>query len=108
MTFYTYMMRNHRGKDTAAGDLAGDMFEDRESFPRHTRGEVEDWHDEIRGYLEDSGACWGCLDVFEECWEAYAKAEETRKKDRECCEHPRQEEINKDRYRKLYHSVDGF
>ena len=30
MTFFTYMMRNHRRKDTAQGDLADDMYEDRE------------------------------------------------------------------------------
>ena len=107
MTFFTYMMRNHRRKDTAQGDLADDMYEDRESFPRHTRGDFEDWHDEIRGYLEDSGACWGCLDVFEECWEAYVKAEEDRRRNRTREPHLRQHEINTDRDRKLYHSSDG-
>ena len=33
MTFYTFMMRNHRGKQTPAGDLAGDIYRDRNSFP---------------------------------------------------------------------------
>ena len=108
MTFFTYMMRNHKGQDTCYGDLADDMYEDRDSFPRPTRGEIEDWHDEIRGYLEDSGACWSCLDVFEECWEAYAKAEETRLKNRKHESHPRQDEVNKGKYRKLYHTISPW
>jgi len=47
------------------------------------------------------------LDVFEECWEAYVKAEEDRRRNRTREPHLRQHEINKDRARKLYHSIDG-
>ena len=57
MTFYTFMMRNHRGKNTPEGDLAGDIFQDRESFPRNGKGKFDGWHRILRGYLERQHAC---------------------------------------------------
>lgn len=75
MTFYTFMMRNHRGKDTPQGDLADDMFRDREKFPRNGKGKYEGWHTVLRRYLEAKQACRDCLEVFEGCWKDYVKCE---------------------------------
>lgn len=80
MTFYTYMMRNHLGHDTAEGDLAADMKAERESFPRNGVGKFKGWHDLIRTYLKRKGAHYACLQVFEECWEEYEECERKRLK----------------------------
>lgn len=78
MTFYTYMMRNYRGTVTPKGDLANDMHDDKEQFPRNGPGKFKGWHKLIRGYLERCGACDDCLSVFEECWEEYVKCEKSK------------------------------
>ena len=78
MTFYRYMMRNHRGADTPEGDLADDMMRDRERFPKNGKGKFDGWHKLIRGYLEKSGACAECLSVFENCWEEYVRCEKSK------------------------------
>jgi len=80
MTFYTYMMRNHSGQDTPAGDLADDMKWDKENFPRNGVGKFDGWHSLIRRYLEREGACYDCLRVFEECWRDYELTERRRLK----------------------------
>ena len=77
MTFYTFMMRNHRGKNTPEGDLARDIFQDRESFPRNGKGKFDGWHRILRGYLERQHACSECLDVFESCWKDYVACEKS-------------------------------
>ena len=76
MKFYTYMMRNHYGEQSPAGDLAGDIKRDKDSFPRLGIGK----HDEIRWYLDMQGACDACLDVFEKCWKEYEQCEKKRLK----------------------------
>ena len=73
MTFYTYMMRNHRGKDTPEGDLAGDIYLDRDHFPRNGNGKLDGWHRILRSYLKSRRACDACLAVFERCWEDYVR-----------------------------------
>jgi len=78
MTFYTYMMRNHGGESTPAGDLADDMKHDKENFPRNGVGKFDGWHGVIRAYLERRGACPECLSVFEECWQDYELTERRR------------------------------
>ncbi len=52
MTFFTWMMRNHKGDESPAGDLATDMHRDKERFPRNGPGKFEGWHDLILQYLE--------------------------------------------------------
>ena len=75
MTFYTFMMRNHRGRHTPEGDLAGDIYRDREHFPRNGKGKFDGWHWILRSYLESRNACGECLDVFEKCWGDYVRCE---------------------------------
>ena len=77
MTFYTFMMRNHRGKQTPAGDLAEDIYRDKDSFPRNGKGKFDGWHRILRSYLERQHACSDCLDVFEKCWEDYVRCEKS-------------------------------
>ena len=78
MTFYTFMMRNHRGNDTPAGDLAGDIYSDKDSFPRNCKGKFEGWHRILRDHLESRHASTECLDVFEGCWKEYVACERSR------------------------------
>ena len=80
MTFYTWMMRNYKGDVSPAGDLATDMERDKEGFPRNGAGKFQGWHDLILRYLELQGACWECIEVFEECWKEYELCERKRLK----------------------------
>ena len=78
MTFFTWMMRNHKGDESPAGDLATDMHLDKESFPRNGQGKFQGWHDLILRYLERQHACRECIDTFEECWKEYELCERKR------------------------------
>ena len=44
MTFYTWMMRNYKGDESPAGDLAADMYWDKDRFPRNGTGKFQGWH----------------------------------------------------------------
>ena len=77
MTFFTLMMRNHKGDDTPAGDLAIDMHRDKKDFPRNGQGKFQGWHDLILSYLHRQHACREYIDVFEECWKEYEQCEKT-------------------------------
>ena len=79
MTFYTYMLRNHLKERGPKGDLARDMKNDAGSFPRNTKGKLDDWHTAIEDYLWDQGACYECVAVFETCWHEYVERERKRR-----------------------------
>ena len=79
MTFYTYMMRNYRGKRSPKGDLADDMFLDRETFPRNRNVKFDGGYTILRDYLEEQHACQECLIVFEQCWTEYVTFEKLKK-----------------------------
>ena len=78
MTFFTWMMRNHKGDATPARDLAADMHRDKEHFPRNGTGKFQGWHDQILSYLYRQQACPECIDIFEECWKEYELCERKR------------------------------
>ena len=78
MTFYTYMMRNHLGKDSPAGDLAMDMKRDKDHFPKNRSCKFNGWHQFIRYCLSGQGVCSDCMEVFEECWKEYERCEKKR------------------------------
>ena len=78
MKFYTYMMRNHKGEDSPAGDLAADMYRDKEAFPRVSELKVTGGHYLVRNYLARNGACSDCIEAFEECWAEWLEAERRR------------------------------
>lgn len=78
MTFYTFMMRNYKSKDSAKGDFANDMYYDKDKFPRNGNGKFNGWHKLIREYLMDCNACDACLEIFEKCWEEYMECEKKR------------------------------
>lgn len=52
------------------GDLARDVRSD-EEFPRERSIDMNMRRSVIRTYLEDAGACNGCLDAFDEAWKDY-------------------------------------
>ncbi|MDE7065534.1 MAG: sterile alpha motif-like domain-containing protein [Desulfovibrionaceae bacterium] len=79
MTFYTYMLRNHLKERGPKGDLARDMKDDADSFPRNTKGKLDDWYTIIENYLWSQGACYECMRVFEESWKEYAQYERMRR-----------------------------
>jgi uncharacterized protein YozE (UPF0346 family) len=72
------MMRNHKGDNTAEGDLADDMYLDKEKFPRNSSCKFKGWHDLIKDYLHRQGACSECVSVFEQCWREYETNERKR------------------------------
>ena len=78
MTFYTFMMKNHRMEQTPSGDLARDMYEDKEHFPRNGTGKFDGWHRILRIYLVRHNTCRECLAVLEECWKDYVVCEKSR------------------------------
>ena len=78
MTFFTYMMRNHKGQYSVEGDLADDMYRDKEKFPRNSASRFKHWHDLILNYLHLHGACGDCISVFEQCWKEYEAQECSR------------------------------
>ena len=78
MTFYEYMMKNYRHKDTPEGDLADDMYGD-ERFPRDLTGPKREQYKKIRGYLFMRMACRECLETFKECWDEYVAYERLMK-----------------------------
>ncbi len=80
MTFYSFMMKHHRGQQSPAGDLAGDMYDDKDRFPRNRSCKFTGWHDLILRYLRSNDACADCISVFEECWEDYVACEKRRLK----------------------------
>lgn len=71
MTFYTYMVRNYKNEDSPKGDLAKDIYGDKESFPRNGQGKWKARGNWIRDYLESCGACDACMEIYDECWEEY-------------------------------------
>jgi len=73
MTFFYFMMKKYKNGDGAKRDLACDMYDDKEQFPRNGLSNLQFWHKGIREYLENQGACDDCLDVFEKCWKEYIK-----------------------------------
>lgn len=77
MTFYAWLMKNHRGEDTPLGDLANDMRRESKSFPRATG------YRRNRIYLELRNATIGCLDAFEEAWIEYTQYKREQKYARE-------------------------
>ena len=80
MTFYSFMMKYHRGQHTPAGDLAEDMYDDKELFPRNRSCKFAGWHNLILGHLKSNDACNECIAVFEECWKDYVACERKRLK----------------------------
>ena len=61
MTFYTYMTRNYLNEDSPAGDLAQDMYREKETFPRNRPCKFDGWYRLIRSYLLQKNACMECL-----------------------------------------------
>ncbi len=78
MNFYNYMVRNHINKDGPRGDLARDMKEDKEKFPKNGVGKYRGWYKIIKDYLVRQGACDGCIEIFEECWLEYEALERAK------------------------------
>ena len=68
MSFYDYMMQNHKGEDSPAGDLAEDMHSSRDTFPTDSTEKKE-----VQEYLIRNHACPECMDVFRKCWKEYLK-----------------------------------
>ena len=80
MTFYTFMMRKYRNGEGPKHDLACDMWDDRETFPRNGAGKYDGWHQILRDYLARQNACSDCLETFEDAWEEYVKCEKKKSK----------------------------
>jgi len=79
MNFYNFMMKKYLGTNTPGGDLAKDMREDKEKFPRNSSVKYAAWHRLIYSYLVENEACDSCLEVFEDCWREYELRERKRR-----------------------------
>lgn len=80
MNFYNFMMRNYKDAAEPKGDLARDMYEDREAFPRNGKGKFDGWHRIILNHLERNDACVECIETFKEAWEEYVRCEKKKSK----------------------------
>lgn len=80
MTFYSYMMKTHRGTETGEGKLAGVMGKDRERFPRNGPVKYDGWHRLIRDHIHRNPAYAGLAPVFEACWEQYEQLEREKRR----------------------------
>ena len=78
MTFYSFMMKNHVKGNGRKSDLAYDMKSDKSYFPKNSQGKYDGWHNVIREYLTNKGACYDALEVFEECWKEYLNCEKNK------------------------------
>ena len=79
MTFYSYVTRNHKGVSTEADRLAREMRMDKERFPKNNCYKLKAWKNLVYSYLCDHPELYaGCMDVFENCWEEYARCEKNR------------------------------
>ncbi len=77
MTFYTWLIEKHLGKDSRTGDLAMDIASDK-NFPRF--GTL----DKIMLHLYSQGACDAAIETFKGAWRAYEryeKAEQIKRKE---------------------------
>lgn len=70
MNFKNWMKKNYLNEDSPKGDLAQDIRTD-ENFPKNGPGKYDGWGRLLRNYLENRGACDGCLGAFDECWKEY-------------------------------------
>lgn len=78
MNFYNYVIQKYLDEDSAQGDLARDMKEDKMNFPKNGVGKFAVWRKRISNYLEGKGACYGCMEAFEKTWEEYEQCERKR------------------------------
>ena len=69
LTFYTWLIKNYKGANNPKGDLAEDARTDRR-FPKSAKT-----HKRISEYLNACGACWGCIEAFEEAYKEYERTE---------------------------------
>lgn len=79
MNFYNYMTRNYLVEDGPKGDLARDMREDKATFPKNGVGKFRGWYKIIKDYLVSQGACYNCMETFEECWSEYEASERAKR-----------------------------
>ena len=82
MTFYGYMMKNHRWMETDAGKLAAMMNRDREHFPRNSPMKFGGWHKLILDYIRKKSSYIGLEPVFENCWVMYEQMEREKRRRR--------------------------
>lgn len=54
------------------GDLARDVLSDKD-FPCEKCIKLKKRETMIRRYLEDAGACYGCMAAFEDAWKDYER-----------------------------------
>lgn len=79
VTFYSYMIRGHKGLKTETDWLANEMRIDREHFPKNSSRKLKAWKKLILSHMKEHPELYaGCMDAFEECWEEYEKCEKSR------------------------------
>lgn len=72
MSFYRYTIKKYLNENSPKGDLARDMKEDK-NFPINSPQKFQGWKKVIKKYLENQGACYEFMVVFEEVWEEYER-----------------------------------
>ncbi len=66
MNFFDYMVKNHQGENSPAGDLTEDMLRSGDSFPKDSTEKKV-----IQEYLIRNNACPQCMEVFRKVWKEY-------------------------------------
>ena len=79
MTFFSFMVRNHKDSKTEEGRLAEIMRMDRERFPRNSSHKLNTWRMLLRDYIKKHSAIYAVsIETFESCWEEYEACEKSR------------------------------
>ena len=78
MTFFSFMIRNHKDTKTEADQLANKMRMDRDRFPRNSR-KLDAWGELLHEYIKRHPEIYeGFMMTFEECWKEYVKCEKSK------------------------------
>jgi len=65
-SFYDWMIEKYAGKNTARGDMAGDMKRSGDFTRLNDR-------DMILTYLQGKNSCPECVALFKRCWRDYER-----------------------------------
>lgn len=76
--YFKDWLRRFEKDENPRGDLARDVRSDKD-FPCEKSVWLKKRETMIRSYLEEAGACNGCLDAFDEAWKDYERFVHSKK-----------------------------
>ena len=79
MCFKNWLKKKYINDSGPKGYLARDVWMDK-TFPINGAAKFNGWHEYIYDYMMKEGACYECIDIFEQCWKEYELCERKRLK----------------------------